>query len=115
MVRTPKEPPHPDNLVLTQLAGLRDEQRATFDMVKRLAELVGRVTEDNANVRSDLASIRADLAHVKADIVHLENQNISRHGEAMNILRRIAPLEHEADLSRQSRSTSAGEQPKPQG
>jgi hypothetical protein len=93
MVKTPSTPPHPDNLVLAQLTLMRDQQTAVFEMVKRAVELVGRQTEESAGVRSDLAAIRADLAHIKSDIVHLENQNISRHGESMNILERIMRLE----------------------
>ncbi len=76
----------PDNIVLRELRAMRKDNDFLRENVVRLTELVGRVV-------SDLAALRADVARVQSDMVLLENQNISRHGEIINILRRLEPLE----------------------
>lgn len=48
-----------------------------------------------------------DIAHLKSDVLHLENQNMSRHGEVMNILRRLEPIENFVDKRNRRRAAEA--------
>jgi hypothetical protein len=93
MVKTPSKPPNPDNLVLTQLQGIRAEMSVHFEAITRLAEQVGRVVDQGAQIRAEIAGIRSDFARLQSDVVLLENHSLSRHGEIINILRRLEPIE----------------------
>jgi hypothetical protein len=79
-----------EDITLVQLRGLRREvaalleNQATFSkQIVRLYEHVDRLTDE----------VRRDFQSVKSDIIALENQNISRHGETINALRRIENVE----------------------
>jgi hypothetical protein len=76
--------------LVVQLRGLRRdiaallENQATFSkQIVRLYEHVDRLTDE----------VRRDFQSVKSDVIALENQNISRHGETINALRRIENVE----------------------
>ena len=83
----------PENIVLREVRSMRREHRAVHESLTRVVEIVGRVNEGISNVRADIASVRADLAKLQGDMILLEGQNYSRHGEIMNSLGRLDPLE----------------------
>ena len=79
-----------EDITLVHLRGLRREvaalleNQATFSkQIVRLYEHVDRLTDE----------VRRDFQSVKSDIVMLENQNISRHDETINAIRRIEAIE----------------------
>lgn len=79
-----------EDVTLVHLRGLRREVAALLEnqtifskQIVRLYEHVDRLTDE----------VRRDFQSVKADIVMLENQNISRHGETINAIRRIEAIE----------------------
>ena len=60
------------------------ENQATFSkQMVRLYEHVDKLTDE----------VRRDFQSVKSDIIALESQNISRHGETINAIRRIEAIE----------------------
>ncbi len=84
-----------EDITLVQLCGLRREvaalleNQATFaKQIVRLYEHVDRLTDE----------VRRDFQSVKSDIIMLENQNISRHGETINAIRRIEAMERRGPL-----------------
>jgi hypothetical protein len=86
-----------EDIPLVQLRGLRREVAALLEnqttfskQVVRLYEHVDRLSDD---VRSLADEVRRDFKSGKSDIIMLENQNISRHGETINALRRIESVE----------------------
>ncbi|SRR5579863_1360668 len=86
-----------EDIPLVQLRGLRREVAALLEnqttfskQIVRLYEHVDRLSDD---VRSLADEVRRDFKSVKSDIIMLENQNISRHGETINALRRIESVE----------------------
>jgi hypothetical protein len=79
-----------EDATLVQLRGLRREvaalleNQATFSkQMVRLYEHVDKLTDE----------VRRDFQSVKSDIIMLESQNISRHGETINAIRRIEAIE----------------------
>ncbi len=79
-----------EDAALVQLRGLRREvaalleNQATFSkQVVRLYEHVDKLTDE----------VRRDFQSVKSGIIMLESQNISRHGETINAIRRIEAIE----------------------
>ena len=79
-----------EDIVVFQLRGIRRElsalleNQATFSkQIVRLYEHVDKLTDE----------MRQDFTAIKSDIISLESQNISRHGETINALRRIEGLE----------------------
>jgi hypothetical protein len=79
-----------EGLTLVQLRGIRREiaavleNQATFSkQIVRLYEHVDKLTDE----------VRADFKLMKSDIIALENQNISRHGETIEAIRRIEDVE----------------------
>jgi hypothetical protein len=86
-----------DDIALVHLRGLRREvaalleNQATFSkQMVRLYDHVDRLSDDLRGLRDE---VRRDFQSVKSDIVILENQNISRHGETINAIRRIEAIE----------------------
>jgi hypothetical protein len=86
-----------EDVALVHLRGLRREvaalleNQATFSkQMVRLYEYVDRLSDDLRGLRGE---VRRDFQSVKSDIVTLENQNISRHGETINAIRRIEAIE----------------------
>jgi hypothetical protein len=86
-----------EDVTLVHLRGLRREvaalleNQATFSkQMVRLYEHVDRLSDDLRGLRDE---VRRDFQSVKSDIVMLENQNISRHGETINAIRRIEAIE----------------------
>lgn len=82
-----------EDITLVQLRGLRREvgalleNQVTFSkQMVRLDEHVDRLSDDVRGLRDE---VRREFQAVKSDIVMLENQNISRHGEIINAIRRI--------------------------
>ena len=79
-----------EDVALVHLRGLRREVAALLEnqtifskQIVRLYEHVDRLTDE----------VRRDFQSVKSDIVMLENQNISRHDETINAIRRIEAIE----------------------
>jgi uncharacterized coiled-coil DUF342 family protein len=86
-----------EDIAPVQLRGLRREVAALLEnqttfskQIVRLYEHVDRLSDD---VRGLADEVRRDFKSVKSDIVMLENQNIPRHGETINALRRIESIE----------------------
>ena len=86
-----------EDVALVHLRGLRREvaalleNQATFSkQMVPLYEHVDRLSDDLRGLRDE---VRRDFQSVKSDIVTLENQNISRHGETINAIRRIEAIE----------------------
>ena len=86
-----------DDIALVHLRGLRREvaalleNQATFSkQMVRLYDHVDRLSDDLRGLRDE---VRRDFQSVRSDIVMLENQNISRHGETINAIRRIEAIE----------------------
>lgn len=111
MERTPEAT---EDLVLVQLRDMRRENAVMREQQIRIVELLGRVSNDLgglrseiAGLRSEMAAMRAERAHVKSDVILLENQNMSRHGEVLLILRRLDPIERDF----LARSDAAAEPP----
>ena len=82
---------------LVHLRGLRREvaalleNQATFSkQMVPVYEHVDRLSDDLRGLRDE---VRRDFQSVKSDIVMLENQNISRHCETINAIRRIEAIE----------------------
>lgn len=59
----------------TEMAAIRGQNEATF---KRLGEVLTTVRQ-----------IESEVGRVKSDIVLLENHNVSRHNEIMNVIARL--------------------------
>jgi hypothetical protein len=79
-----------EDVALVHLRGLRREVAALLEnqtifskQIVRLYEHVDRLTDE----------VRRDFQSVKSDIDMLENQNISRHDETINAIRRIEAIE----------------------
>jgi hypothetical protein len=86
-----------EDAALVQLRGLRREvaalleNQATFSkQVVRLYEHVDKLSDD---LRGLTDEVRRDFQSVKSDIIMLESQDISRHGETINAIRRIEAIE----------------------
>ncbi len=101
----------PENHTLHLLGRMRDEHVAAMAAVTRqldgvrvlLASLeqfhdkLDRLSADMNDVRVEVTSFRAEtgkaLRLIQSDVISLEGQNISRHGEVLNILRRLDGVE----------------------
>ena len=100
---------------LEQLRGLRREvaapleNQATFS--KQMVRLYGHVDRLSDDVRGLRDEVRRDFQSVKSDIVMLESQNISRHGETINAIRRIEGIERKTA----SDPEVASDNPAPEG
>jgi hypothetical protein len=80
-----------------QVGRLADELHVTNKKVNSLDEKVGAITVkvDVLTVKVDNieSEFRKEFQIVKSDIILLEMQNMSRHGETINALRRVEALE----------------------
>jgi hypothetical protein len=89
-----------EDITLVQLRGLRREvaalleNQATFS--KQMVRLYEHVDKLSDEVRGLAVEVRRDFQSVKSDIIMLESQNISRHGETINAIRRIEGIERSA-------------------
>ena len=94
----------PDNLILIQLREMRREHAAAMGAVSTAMRAVESAFRQITSVAGDVGSIRVDIAELRlemqtgfrelrGDMLHLENQNISRHGETLNLFRRVGEIE----------------------
>ena len=105
----------PESLILRMLRDMREEHVASLEAmnaqmrtVRRFYEqtnlILDRLDATDANLlalRSDMQSFRAEtgktLRQVQGDIVAMENQNIARHGETINLMNRMRDAETEIE------------------
>jgi hypothetical protein len=73
-----------------EVAALLENQATFSKQMVRLYEHVDRLSDGLRGLRDE---VRRDFQSVKSDIVMLENQNIYRHGETINAIRRIEAIE----------------------
>lgn len=86
-----------EDLTLAQLRGLRREVAALLENQDTLSKQIIRLYEHVDKLLDDMRGltdeVRRDFQSVKSDIVMFESQNISRHRETINAIRRIEATE----------------------
>lgn len=79
--------------MMTELAATR----RVFASMEGVHDKIDRFQTDLSAFRTDMAAFRAEtgkaLRQIQGDVMALETQNIARHGEVLNILRRIDDVE----------------------
>ncbi len=74
-----------------------DGVRVLSASLEQVHDKLDRLSTDMNGGRVEVASFRAEtgkaLRHTQGDVISLEGRNISRHGEALNILRRLDDVE----------------------
>lgn len=81
----------PEIIVLREIRSLRPDVQATMEAVATSMNQTKRVYERLQQFHDDVTALRAELRQgflkSEMDIVSLENQSVSRHGDAMNLAR----------------------------
>jgi hypothetical protein len=82
----------PENLILRQLALYRTENQAALEHIRTVGDQAIRALDGLGYVSERLSRIEQTLIKISGDLLHAENQNISRHGEALNQGRQIVEI-----------------------
>ncbi len=95
----------PDNLILRMLIDMRNSHTAAMDAVQANMRVMGRIAEqvggmiDRINaIEVRLVTFQADtskaLRMLQTDVITMENQNIARHGETLNLLNEVKQIQN---------------------
>ena len=94
----------PENLTLRMLIDMRSSHAAAMDavqanmramsrMMEQLGSFIDRIDAIEARLIGFQAETGKTLRMIQSDVIAMENQNIARHGETINLLGRVRILE----------------------
>jgi DNA integrity scanning protein DisA with diadenylate cyclase activity len=81
----------PENLILTELRGLRRELQASLENQELFAKR-------QAQFQQTLAQFQQTLTELRGDVILLENHNITRHTEILQILHRLEDVDRRTPM-----------------
>lgn len=85
----------PQDIVLLELQGLRRELAAVLEQQETFMRHMIRLADGQVDLSRQMMELTAALSEIRSDVLLLKSQNLTRHNEVLDILRRLDEIDHE--------------------